>query len=82
MAAQLVIDGDLRAAAQGATLPVEDPSTGEVIREVPLGGAPDADAALDAARRAADSGPWPRMAPAERADVLRVLGRLVTARAD
>jgi len=82
MSASLVIDGEVRGAASGATLAVEDPSTGEVIREVPLGGAPDADAALAAARGAADSGPWPAMAPQERAEVLRVLGRLVTERAD
>lgn len=82
MAARLVIDGDLRDAADGATLPVEDPSTGEIVREVPLGGPADADAAITAARRAADSGPWPTMAPQARAEVLRALGRLVEEHAD
>jgi len=74
---QLVIDGELRDAVGGNELAVDDPSTGEVCRSVPRGEAADADAAIDAARRAFDDGPWPHMTPAERAEVMRALGRLV-----
>ncbi len=45
-----VIDGGHVAAANGATLPVEDPSTGEVFSAIPAGDAGDVDAAVRAAR--------------------------------
>ena len=51
-------------------LPVISPSSEEVVGEVPLATPADIDRAVAAARRAFDSGPWPSMAPAERADVL------------
>jgi aldehyde dehydrogenase (NAD+) len=82
VANQLVIDGEVCGARGGDELAVEDPSTGAVITHVPLGRAVDAEAAIAAARRAADDGPWPRMAPPERAEVLRTLGRLVERHAD
>ncbi|SEP10517.1 aldehyde dehydrogenase [Trujillonella endophytica] len=51
-------------------LPVVSPSTEEVVGQVPLATEADADRAVAAAREAFDEGPWPRMSPAERADVL------------
>jgi acyl-CoA reductase-like NAD-dependent aldehyde dehydrogenase len=51
-------------------LPVVSPSTEQVVGEVPLATPADMDRAVAAARTAFDEGPWPRMAPAERADVL------------
>jgi acyl-CoA reductase-like NAD-dependent aldehyde dehydrogenase len=41
-----VIDGGHVAAANGATLPVEDPSTAEVFSAIPAGDAGDIDAAV------------------------------------
>jgi aldehyde dehydrogenase (NAD+) len=79
---QLIIDGDSCDSASGEQLEVEDPSTGVIVRRVPLGAARDAESAIAAARRAADDGPWPRLAARERAEVLRRLGRLVEEQRD
>jgi aldehyde dehydrogenase (NAD+) len=49
---------------------VISPSTEEVVGEVPLATSIDIDRAVVAARHAFDNGPWPRLAPEERADVL------------
>ena len=50
--------------------------------EVPLATDADIDRAVAAARAAFDDGPWPRMAPAERADVLARAADLLRKRAD
>lgn len=47
------------------------PVTEEAITHVPEAQPADIDAAVAAARRAFDEGPWPRMTPAERAAALR-----------
>ncbi|MHB8669570.1 MAG: aldehyde dehydrogenase family protein, partial [Acidimicrobiales bacterium] len=49
---QLFIGGSWRDAAEGATLAVEDPATGQTLVEVADGDAGDAMAALDAAEEA------------------------------
>jgi len=49
---------------------VVSPSTEEVVGEVPLATTADIDRAVGAARSAFDDGPWPRMTPGDRADVL------------
>jgi aldehyde dehydrogenase (NAD+) len=79
---RLVIDGSLTDPQADETIAVEDPSTGEVVRTVPLGRPQDAIAAVQAARRAFDSGPWPQTAPADRARVLSRLGDLIEAHAE
>jgi betaine-aldehyde dehydrogenase len=53
-----LIDGRLVGACSGATFPVEDPSTEEVIAQVPDSGEVDVHLAVAAARRAFDEGPW------------------------
>ena len=56
---------------------VTDPATAEVWGSVPDATAKDLEQAVGAARLAFDSGPWPRMAPSERAAVmLRVAGHI------
>ena len=67
----LYIDGRWVAPAAGGTLPVVDPATEQVIAHVAAAGAADVDAAVKAARRAFDDGPWPRLSGAGRAAVLR-----------
>ena len=74
---QLVIDGALTDAASGETFESIDPSTGETFAAVAKGGQEDADAALQAARRAFDEGPWPRMKGRERAAALLRVADLV-----
>jgi aldehyde dehydrogenase (NAD+) len=49
---------------------VVSPSSEEVVGQVPLATPADIDRAVAAARQAFDNGPWPRMSPDERAEVL------------
>ncbi|WP_022729395.1 aldehyde dehydrogenase family protein [Fodinicurvata sediminis] len=63
-------------AASGATLPAEDPSTGEIMGEIAGGGAEDIDRAVAAARTALQ-GEWGRMTATERGRVLVRIGQLV-----
>jgi aldehyde dehydrogenase (NAD+) len=64
-------------AAEGRTLPVLDPGTGEVFAEIARGGAEDVDAAVRSAR-AAFEGAWSALAPAERGRLLLKLSQLIT----
>jgi aldehyde dehydrogenase (NAD+) len=56
--AALLIDGVLRPATGGATFPIADPATEELIGTAPDAAAEDVDAAVDAARRAFDDTDW------------------------
>jgi succinate-semialdehyde dehydrogenase / glutarate-semialdehyde dehydrogenase len=76
----LFIGGEWRPAGDGATVDVEDPSTGEVIARVPDAGVDDGRAAL-AAAAAAQAG-WAATAPRARSEILRRAFDLVLARAD
>ena len=62
-------------------LPVENPSTGEVIAEIARGTSADIDAAVSAARSAL-TGEWGRMPAAERGRLLSKIGRAVAERVD
>jgi gamma-glutamyl-gamma-aminobutyraldehyde dehydrogenase len=66
----LFIGGDFRPAADGRRFVSENPATGQPITEVAEGGVADVDAAVAAARAAADSGVWARMDPAARKRIL------------
>src|SRR5258705_12366685 len=57
--------------AGAGRLNVISPTTEEVVGSVPDASPADVDAAVAAARRAFDEGPWPRMTVAERAEHLR-----------
>ena len=70
------IDGDWAAPATGATLQVVSPHTEQVVATVPEGSPADIDAAVAAARRAFDEGPWPRMSPDERIEVVQAFSNL------
>jgi aldehyde dehydrogenase (NAD+) len=80
------IDGGWAAPAGSDVLEVVNPATEEVAARVPEGSPADIDAAVAAARTAFDSGPWPRMSPAERIDVVQEFSNLyagsLTAMAD
>jgi aldehyde dehydrogenase (NAD+) len=69
----LFIDGTWTDGQGGATLTVVNPATEETIAEVPQATPADVDAAVTAARRAFDEGPWPAMRPAERARILAAM---------
>ncbi len=79
---ELAIGGRWVPPAGPGTLPVVSPSTEDVVGEVPLATDADIDRAVAAARTAFDDGPWPRMAPAERAGVLARAADLLRKRAD
>ena len=55
------------------------PVTEEVIGRVPDGTEADIDKAVAAARTAFDRGPWPRMTPAERGEILAKVAAQITA---
>jgi len=77
---KLYIDGEWVEPAGTSTIEVISPLTEEVIATVPEASPADVDRAVQAARRAFDSGPWPRMAPGERADVMEKISQLIQGR--
>ncbi len=79
---QHFIDGQWRAGTSGETLPVVDPSTGQVFGQIARGNASDIDAAVQAARAAFDTGAWGKLTPTERGRLLSKLGTLVAANHD
>jgi succinate-semialdehyde dehydrogenase/glutarate-semialdehyde dehydrogenase len=76
----LWIDGEDRPATGGATLPVDDPSTGEVLAEVADASPENAVQALDVAIAAQQR--WAATPPRDRGEILRRAFELMTARAD
>jgi succinate-semialdehyde dehydrogenase/glutarate-semialdehyde dehydrogenase len=77
---QLFIGGEWRDASEGGTIDVEDPATGQVIATVADATNADADAALGAADEAFKT--WRRVAPRDRADILRNAYDLINERQD
>jgi 4-(gamma-glutamylamino)butanal dehydrogenase len=64
----------------GTAFALVSPRDGQVLTEVADGGVAEVDAAVAAARRAFDSGPWPRLAPAERGRMLLRIADLLEER--
>ncbi|MFE9097324.1 aldehyde dehydrogenase [Streptomyces sp. NPDC007264] len=73
------IDGGDEAGG-GASFAVVSPRDGRVLAEVADAGRAEVDLAVAAARRAFDSGPWPRLAPADRGRVLLRIADLLEER--
>ncbi|MFJ4424790.1 aldehyde dehydrogenase family protein [Streptomyces bobili] len=74
----LFIDGAWRAALDERIREIRCPADGSLVGVVDEAGGKDTAEAIAAARRAFDTGPWPRTAPAERGDLLlRVAALLV-----
>ena len=67
---RLVIGGELVDAASGETFESIDPSTGEAFARLAKAGKEDVLRAAEAARKAFDQGPWPRMRGRDRARAL------------
>jgi aldehyde dehydrogenase (NAD+) len=74
---QLFINGKWQDSASGKTFETLNPATGEVICKVAEGDKPDVDLAVKAARKAFESGPWPKTAAAERGRLLHKLADLI-----
>ncbi|HEY4931938.1 MAG TPA: aldehyde dehydrogenase family protein [Terriglobales bacterium] len=67
---QMYVNGEWVASNSGKTFPVYDPSTEEVIAEVPESNAKDVDLAVAAAKDAFENGPWASSTAQERGRVL------------
>jgi acyl-CoA reductase-like NAD-dependent aldehyde dehydrogenase len=76
------IGGNWVAALEGRTYQRFNPYDQSLVATYQDSGAEDVDRAVDAARRAFDTGPWPRMQARERGGVLKRAAALVRARAD
>jgi len=74
---QIYIDGKWCDAASGKTFETIDPYTGEPWALIPECDAIDVDRACEAASRAFESGPWPRMTQTERGRLLRKIAGLI-----
>jgi phenylacetaldehyde dehydrogenase len=79
---ELLINGRFEKAASGRTFDTVNPASGEVLASVAEGDAQDIDRAVQAARRAFESGPWSRMNPSERGRILHRIGDLIMEHAD
>ncbi|MGG7510628.1 aldehyde dehydrogenase family protein [Plantibacter sp. YIM 135249] len=80
---RLLIDGRMVEANSGRTIEVVDPGTGRVIGLAAAADASDADAAVQAARRAfAPSAPWRRMSGLDRGRIIERLARLLEQHAE
>jgi aldehyde dehydrogenase (NAD+) len=71
------IGGKWLSAASGKTFATVNPATEEIIAEVAEGDKQDVDLAVDAARKAFDSGPWSRMDARDRGRLLYRLADLI-----
>src|SRR6202453_1156749 len=65
-----------------ATIKVIDPGTAELYFSVAEAQAADISRAVEAARQAFDTGPWPRLTHSERAGYLRAIGAELSGRSD
>ena len=72
---RLFIDGTWVRPSTSATFKVVDCSTEEVVAELARAESDDVASAVDAARKAFDHGPWPRMTPQERAAYLEKIAQ-------
>src|SRR3954471_22313616 len=73
----MLIGGKWVDSESGKTFPTVNPATGEVICQVAEGDRADVDLAVKAARKAFESGPWPKMSAAERGRLLYKLADLL-----
>jgi 5-carboxymethyl-2-hydroxymuconic-semialdehyde dehydrogenase len=71
------IAGEFRESVAGGTFETLNPTTNEALSTAADGRSADVDAAVEAARRAFDEGPWPRMTAAARAATLRRIASLM-----
>src|SRR5437870_1112140 len=76
------IDGRYVEPLTGRWFETRNPATGELLATVAEGEAADIDRAVAAARKAFETGPWPRTTPSERQAILHRLADLVEKEAD
>jgi acyl-CoA reductase-like NAD-dependent aldehyde dehydrogenase len=74
------VGGDWVEPAKPETFNVISPSSEAVVGEVPVATSADMDRAVEAARVAFEDGPWPRMSPHERSELLQRVAELLRKR--
>ncbi|HEY7850790.1 MAG TPA: aldehyde dehydrogenase family protein [Ktedonobacterales bacterium] len=79
---KMLIGGQWVAAASGKTFETYNPATGQVLAQVAEGDAEDINRAVAAARKAFESGPWPKMTPSQRGRLLWRVAELIEQHAD
>ncbi|QVI28619.1 aldehyde dehydrogenase [Mycolicibacterium neoaurum] len=79
---KLFIGGQWVEPSTAEVIEVYSPATEQKVGQVPLAAKADVDAACEAARKAFDEGPWPRMSPKEREAVLAKAVELIEARTE
>ncbi|MHC4445512.1 MAG: aldehyde dehydrogenase family protein [Planctomycetota bacterium] len=79
---QMYIDGKWTSSKSSEALPVVNPANGQQLTEVACADTSDVDCAVQAARKAFDQGPWPKMDPLERARYLWRIAEAIRERAD
>jgi phenylacetaldehyde dehydrogenase len=79
---KMLIGGRWTEAASGKTFSTVDPATGKSIAEVAEGDKADIDLAVQAARKAFESGPWHNMTPSDRGRAMWKLAELIEEHAD
>src|SRR5438067_8273063 len=77
-----VVEGEVVPSADGATMPVIDPATGEQVATAASGSAADVDRAVRSARAAFDDGRWRYLPPLEQERRLRRLAQLIAENTD
>lgn len=78
----MFIGGEWIGAADGRTREIRNPASNEIISLAADGSARDAERAVTFARKAFDTGPWPKMRAQERAAFLLKIASLIDANAD
>lgn len=73
----LYIDGEERPSFSDRTMQSLNPFTGQPWAVIPQGDSHDVDLAVQAARRAFDSGPWSKLTATQRGALLRRLGDII-----
>src|SRR6202161_2829941 len=74
---KMLINGKWVDSASGKTFPTYNPATGEVLSNVAEGDKEDIDRAVKAARAAFETGPWSKISPSERGQMIWRLGDLL-----
>ena len=78
---EIFINGEFVENTSGNWIPVYDPSTEEVIAEIPDASVADVDKAIEAARYAFDEGGWPQTTAQERGRILFRIAEKIRAEA-
>lgn len=74
---KMLINGKWVDSASGKTFKTYNPATGEVLSNVAEGDTEDIDRAVKAARTAFETGPWSKISPSERGQMIWRLGDLL-----